>query len=125
MEAALLASKGELDLARKYVDLGLQYTSKARVKLPLRVKRSFCRKCKTPLIVGVTERRRIRSKILIRTCLVCGWTRRYDTRNQEKLKGSDRRERRGKNRKEGFHRGDQERNRKTPKGARSDQDQVT
>ncbi|MCY0861743.1 MULTISPECIES: ribonuclease P protein component 4 [Metallosphaera] len=108
------AFEGNLDLSREYVKLAVQYTSKARVKLPLKFKRKYCRKCLTPLIPGVTERRRVRSKILIRTCLVCGWIRRYDTRNKEKLEGRNRRRGRNKDRKKGTHGGSQGGNKETP-----------
>ncbi|WP_373279935.1 ribonuclease P protein component 4 [Metallosphaera hakonensis] len=99
-----LAKRGDMDLSREYVNLALQYASKARVKIPLRYKRTFCRKCHTPLIPGITERRRIRSKILIRVCLTCGWIRRYDTRNPTRLKGSKIGRSRHKDREDGINR---------------------
>ena len=76
-QSIILAKDGNLELAREYVKLAVMYSRKGRVKIPLRYKRLFCRKCYTPLIIGLTERRRIRSKILIRTCLICNWQRRY------------------------------------------------
>ncbi|QGA53395.1 ribonuclease P [Sulfolobus sp. E5-1-F] len=75
--AYITAKKGDLEIAREYIKLAEMYSRKGRVKIPLKYKRMFCRKCYTPLIIGVTERRRIRSKILIRTCLICNWQRRY------------------------------------------------
>jgi ribonuclease P protein subunit RPR2 len=75
--AYITARKGDLELAREYIKLAEMYSRKGRIKIPLKYKRMFCRKCYTPLITGVTERRRIRSKILIRTCLICNWQRRY------------------------------------------------
>ncbi|AAK42395.1 ribonuclease P [Saccharolobus solfataricus] len=71
------AKSGNLELAREYVKLAEMYSRKGKVEIPLKYKRMFCRKCYTPLIIGVTERRRMRSKILIRTCLICNWQRRY------------------------------------------------
>ncbi|MEM4943710.1 MAG: ribonuclease P [Saccharolobus sp.] len=76
-QSIIIAKDGNLELAREYVKLAVMYSRKGRVKIPLRYKRLFCRKCYTPLIIGLTERRRIRSKILIRTCLICNWQRRY------------------------------------------------
>ncbi|MEM0174258.1 MAG: ribonuclease P protein component 4 [Sulfolobaceae archaeon] len=77
LQAEELARSGELELSREYIKLALVYSSKTHVKIPLKLKRKFCRKCKTPLIPGLTERRRIRGKVLIRTCICCGWIRRY------------------------------------------------
>lgn len=72
-----LAKNNDIELARKYVELALFYSSKLRFKIPLEYKRMFCRKCHVPLIIGITERRRIKNKMLVRTCIYCGWTRRY------------------------------------------------
>ncbi|EWG07518.1 MAG: RNAse P, Rpr2/Rpp21 subunit [Candidatus Aramenus sulfurataquae] len=94
-DALDLARRGEIELARDYVTLAKEYCSKTRTKLPLNYKRKVCRKCNVPLIPGVTERRRIRGKILIRTCLLCGWTRRYDLR---KNKGENKEAKDGRNR---------------------------
>ncbi len=79
-DAEALVRMGKLDLARDYVTLAKEYCSKTRTNLPLDYKRRTCRKCNVPLIPGITERRRIRKKTLIRTCLLCGWTRRYELR---------------------------------------------
>ncbi|QIW24924.1 ribonuclease P [Sulfolobus sp. S-194] len=72
-----LAKNNNIELARMYIKLALLYSRKLRFKIPIEYKRLFCRKCFTPLIIGVTERRRIKNKVLVRTCLYCGWTRRY------------------------------------------------
>ncbi|BDB99035.1 ribonuclease P protein component 4 [Saccharolobus caldissimus] len=77
IQSVNIAKEGNIELAREYVKLAVMYSRKGKVKIPLKYKRMFCRKCYTPLIVGLTERRRIRSKILIRTCLICNWQRRY------------------------------------------------
>ncbi|MCY0860447.1 MAG: ribonuclease P [Sulfolobaceae archaeon] len=77
-----LARQGEIELARKYVKYAIVYSRKTKTKIPLEFKRKFCRKCYVPLIPGLTERRRIKSKILVRTCLICGWVRRYPLRNK-------------------------------------------
>lgn len=75
--AIQLTTQKDVELARLYVKLALLYSRKLRFKIPLEYKRMFCRKCFAPLIPGITERRRIKNKVLVRTCLYCGWTRRY------------------------------------------------
>ncbi|TRM86643.1 ribonuclease P [Sulfolobus sp. C3] len=85
--SVIMAKQGNLELARNYIRLAVMYSRKGKVKIPLEYKRMYCRKCYTPLIPGLTERRRIRSKILIRTCLNCNWQRRYLlTRNKRSNK---------------------------------------
>lgn len=68
-------------LARRYVDLAFRIAAKARLKLPRKVKRRYCRKCKTPLVPGRTARVRIKrgsgGQRLVVTCLRCGYIRRY------------------------------------------------
>ncbi|WP_338603914.1 ribonuclease P protein component 4 [Sulfolobus tengchongensis] len=82
-QANITAREGNIEIAREYIKLAVMYSRKGRVKIPLKYKRMFCRRCFTPLIPGLTERIRIRSKILIRTCLICNWQRRYVvTRNK-------------------------------------------
>ena len=85
-DAVKLAEEGNLELARKYISLAREYSNKGRFKIPLEYKRKFCRKCLTPLIPGKTERVRIKSKILVRSCLICGWIRRYDLRKSKEGK---------------------------------------
>ncbi|BDC18326.1 ribonuclease P protein component 4 [Acidianus sp. HS-5] len=85
-DAVKLAEEGNLELARKYVLLAREYSNKGRFKIPIEYKRTFCRKCLTPLIPGRTERIRIKSKILVRSCLICGWIRRYDLRKSKESK---------------------------------------
>jgi len=75
------ARRGRLWLARRYVELAIKYGHKARVKLPKYIRRGYCRRCKVPLIPGLTSRVRIQSEgrgsRVVVTCLVCGWRRRY------------------------------------------------
>ena len=75
--AVELAKSNDIELARKYIRLALLYSRKIGFKIPLEYKRLYCRNCFAPLIVGITERRRIKNKVLVRTCIYCGWTRRY------------------------------------------------
>ncbi|BFH72529.1 ribonuclease P [Sulfurisphaera javensis] len=83
-----LAKNNDVELARMYIKLAILYSRKIKFKIPLEYKRLFCRKCFTPLIVGLTERRRIKNKVLVRTCLYCGWTRRYKLQYQTTHKKS-------------------------------------
>nr|WP_221290493.1 ribonuclease P protein component 4 [Stygiolobus caldivivus] len=78
------AEKNELDLARRYVSLAVNYANKYKFKLPLKYKRKFCRKCFTPLIPGLTERRRIKNKVIVVSCVCCGWIRRYPVKKTDK-----------------------------------------
>ena len=75
------AREGDYDLARRYVELIIRLSHKARVKPPKYIRRGYCRRCKTPLIPGVTARYRIQSEgrgsRVVVTCLLCGWRRRY------------------------------------------------
>jgi len=68
-------------LARRYVELALRIASKARIRLPRRVRRRICRKCFTLLVPGLTARIRVKrgcggTRIVV-TCLRCGYIRRY------------------------------------------------
>lgn len=75
------ARKGDHVLARRYVEIMLKISAKARVKPPRYIRRGYCRSCKIPLIPGVTSRVRVRSKgsvtRVVVSCLACGWMRRY------------------------------------------------
>ena len=68
-------------LARRYVELAFRISAKARLRLPRRVKRRYCRRCKTPLVPGFTARVRVKKgcggRRLVVTCLRCGFIRRY------------------------------------------------
>lgn len=82
--AEQIVKEGDIELARRYVRLALTYSSKFRFKLPLIYKRKICRKCFVPLIPGLTERRRIKNKVIVRTCIYCGWVRRYPVKKTDK-----------------------------------------
>lgn len=67
-------------LARRYVELAFRIAAKARLRLPRSLKRRYCRRCRVPLIHGLTARVRIKGiggKRVIVTCLRCGYVRRY------------------------------------------------
>lgn len=87
------AGEGDFDLARRYVEITLKLASKAGLKLPRRLKRSYCRKCFVPLIPGVTLSVRIRSEgkgsRVVYKCLLCGWVRRFPIKiSKRKLKSA-------------------------------------
>jgi len=75
--AVQATSKGRLDLARRYIELGLKVLSKANTRKPLVYRRWICKRCLVPLIPGFTARIRIHSNrkqiIIVKKCLVCGW----------------------------------------------------
>ncbi|EZQ02069.1 ribonuclease P [Candidatus Acidianus copahuensis] len=116
LEARRLALEGELELGRKYIKLARAYAAKGRFRLPLPYRRMFCRRCNTPLVPGKTERVRIKSKILIRTCLICGWIRRYELREVKKSDGG---KISGKNREKRNFTGDYRGNKEAIKGKKS------
>lgn len=78
------AKNGNIDLARKYVKLARDYAKYGKFKLPLEYRRKYCRRCNVPLIPGKTVRVRIKSKVLIKSCLLCGWIRRYELKERTK-----------------------------------------
>jgi RNase P subunit RPR2 len=83
-EARRLTLEGRYELSRRYVRLALLYVAKGRTRLPPDLRRAYCRRCMIPLIVGVTESRRVKRKTLIRRCTLCGWVRRYELRREAK-----------------------------------------
>lgn len=76
-----MVKRGEVTLARRYVEIALRIASKTRLKLPRSIKRSYCRKCFVPLIPGITLSVRLKSEgrgsRIVYRCLLCGWTRRF------------------------------------------------
>lgn len=76
--------KGNVERGRDYVKLAIEYAKKGSIKIPREYKRKYCRNCFVPLVIGITESRRVKSKILIRRCLECNWIRRYELRGLSK-----------------------------------------
>ena len=67
-------------LAHRYVELAWKIKTKYNLDLPKRLKRKFCRKCRSLLVPGETCRVRLRSEgspRLTVTCLRCGFERRF------------------------------------------------
>ncbi len=76
------ARSRDYGLARRYVELAIRIAHKARVKPPKYIRRGYCRRCRVPLVPGLTARYRVRSvgrrgSRVVVTCLLCGWMRRY------------------------------------------------
>ena len=72
---------GDYGLSRRYIELIIRISRKARIRLPIYIRRGYCRRCKVALIPGVTARVRLQSagkgSHVVVTCLLCGWKRRY------------------------------------------------
>lgn len=80
--------EGDVSLARRYVKIALRIASKAKLKLPKTLKRSYCRNCLVPLIPGITLSVRIKSEgkgsRVVYRCLLCGWIRRFMIKSSKK-----------------------------------------
>ena len=72
-----MARSGELDLARRYLTLARKIGMRYTVRIPTRLKRSTCKRCRLPMIPDLTSRIRIRDGRRIVTCLECGQVMRY------------------------------------------------
>lgn len=77
----------EPELADRYGQLALKLSRKARLHYPDILKAKVCRKCGALMVPGETQRVRIRrkgkTKLIIVTCLKCGYTRRYPLRGKQ------------------------------------------
>lgn len=78
-------------LSKRYVDIALNICKKANLRLPLNDKLRICKKCKCPMIPGLTCRTRTRpehnSKLIV-TCLDCGNIKRIPLGKKKKRKNS-------------------------------------
>ena len=87
-------AQNDLNLAVKYAEQAFDLSRKLRVKVPIAMKRKFCRRCRAPLIPGLTARFRVKRKTLVVSCLRCGWIRRYELGDKGKDKEEKSRARR-------------------------------
>ncbi|PWR76109.1 ribonuclease P protein component 4 [Methanospirillum stamsii] len=62
---------------------------KERIRIPLPLKRRYCRVCKTYLVPGKTGRVRIDRGRVIITCLSCGWHRRFPLSRRKNNHGKE------------------------------------
>ncbi|MGC9105307.1 MAG: ribonuclease P protein component 4 [Thermoprotei archaeon] len=95
LTSALYKAREDAELARQQADLAFNLARKMGIKLPRKLKRSFCRRCHAPLVPGLTARIRIKRKTLVVTCLNCGWIRRYELRGEGVDKGEGKKEKGG------------------------------
>jgi ribonuclease P protein subunit RPR2 len=65
-------------LARRYVELARNISSKYRVRIPKEL-RIFCKKCLYPYCIDKVRVRVKKSRVIV-TCLNCGWKRRIPIR---------------------------------------------
>ncbi|MCX8184715.1 MAG: RNAse P, Rpr2/Rpp21 subunit [Sulfolobales archaeon] len=69
--------RGNIDRARSYIEEGLKILQKNRARKPAYYRRWICKKCRVPLVPGLTVRVRIRSThsylVIVKKCLICGW----------------------------------------------------
>lgn len=72
-----------LDDSRIHIDLMERIARRTDVTLPQSIKRSYCKKCKTPY-GRETKLRLKKGKILLLTCSECGDRRRFDYRMKQK-----------------------------------------
>jgi len=68
---------GDVDRARRYTTLAKKIGMRTTRRVPGRLRRFTCGRCRTPLVPGVNLRVRVRSKVEVFTCLECGNVMRY------------------------------------------------
>ncbi|NHJ12074.1 MAG: ribonuclease P [Candidatus Thorarchaeota archaeon] len=82
-EQASKSARTNPELARRQMEIADKVAQKARVKIPLRIKRQICKKCGRVLIPGGNCRIRVRNnreRHVVVTCLECGAVRRFPVR---------------------------------------------
>ena len=75
------------DLANRYVEIALAVQQKARIRMPRKWKRRYCKECHSLLVPGVNARVRLRSKPyphVVVKCLECGHIMRYPYLREKK-----------------------------------------
>lgn len=68
--AELIARK-HFDLANKHVKEARRIAMKSKVRIPVQLKRRFCKKCGAYFVPGKTYRVRMNDKKVVYTCLMC------------------------------------------------------
>ena len=74
------AEAGDLDLARRYVDLILRIARKYNIRLGREKKYHICKRCHVFLIPGKTAQVRLKKGKVVVKCLECGNYKRYPYR---------------------------------------------
>ena len=88
------------ELANRYVEIALAIQQKAKVRMPRKWKRRYCKRCHSFLVPGVNARVRLRQKRMphvVIKCLKCGHIMRYPYLREQKEKRRKRLEKRVKN----------------------------
>ncbi|MCI4318639.1 MAG: ribonuclease P [Thermoplasmata archaeon] len=84
--AAAVESRGpHPELAHRYVRLARRIGMRYNVRLPVEYRELYCRACSSFWSEGVTVRTRLRQGRRVRTCLLCGATRRARIRAAPRL----------------------------------------
>jgi ribonuclease P protein subunit RPR2 len=78
--AAVEARGRHPELANRYVQLARRIGMRYNVRLPHEYRELYCRACSAYWAEGVTVRTRLRSGMRVRSCLLCGATRRVRIR---------------------------------------------
>jgi len=79
----------EPELANRYVEIALAVQQKARIRMPRKWKRRYCKKCHSFLVPGVNARVRLRNKRMphvVVKCLNCGHIMRYPYLKEQKAR---------------------------------------
>ncbi|ADT84092.1 ribonuclease P protein component 4 [Thermococcus barophilus] len=88
------------ELANRYVEIALAVQQKAKVRMPRKWKRRYCKKCHSFLLPGVNAQVRLRQKRMphvVIKCLECGHIMRYPYLREQKERRRRRLEERVKN----------------------------
>jgi len=78
-------------LAKRYVEIALDVQKKAKVRMPRKWKRRYCKKCHTLWVPGITCTVRLRQDKMphvVCRCLNCGHIERYPYLREKKKKRS-------------------------------------
>ncbi|NJD98194.1 ribonuclease P protein component 4 [Thermococcus sp. LS1] len=79
----------EPELANRYVEIALAVQQKAKIRMPKKWKRRYCKRCHSFLVPGVNARVRLRNKRIphvVIKCLNCGHIMRYPYLKEQKEK---------------------------------------
>jgi len=77
------------ELANRYVEIALAVQQKAKVRMPRKWKRRYCKRCHSFLVPGVNAQVRLRQKRMphvVIKCLECGHIMRYPYLREQKEK---------------------------------------
>ena len=68
---------GDLDLAKRYVELMRKISEKYNVRIPKEMKYHICKKCNAFLYPGITASVRLKKRKVVIKCNICGNYKRY------------------------------------------------